>query len=52
MDGRDYVTPDDIKLAAPSVLRHRILLTPEAQVSARTADQVVTDVLNSTEVPR
>jgi MoxR-like ATPase len=52
MDGRDFVTPDDIKLAAPSVLRHRILLTPEAQVGARTSDQVVNDVLNSTEVPR
>lgn len=52
MDGRDFVTPDDVKLAAPSVLRHRVLLTPEAQVSARTTDQIVHDVLNSTEVPR
>ena len=52
MDGRDFVTPDDVKLAAPSVLRHRILLTPEAQVGARTSDHVIGDVLNSTEVPR
>ena len=52
MDGRDFVTPDDVKLAAPSVLRHRILMTPEAQVSASTPDQVVNDVLNSTQVPR
>lgn len=52
MDGRDFVTPDDVKSAAPSVLRHRVLLTPEAQVGARTADQIVNDILNSTEVPR
>ena len=39
-------------LAAPAVLRHRLLLTPEAQVGARTTDQIVRDVLNSTEVPR
>jgi MoxR-like ATPase len=52
MDGRDFVTPDDVKLAAPSVLRHRVLLTPEAQVGARTADQIVNEVLSGTEVPR
>ena len=52
MDGRDFVNPDDVKLAAPSVLRHRILLTPEAQVGARTADQIIHDVLGSINVPR
>lgn len=52
MDGRDFVTPDDVKLSAPSVLRHRIMLTPEAQVGARTADQIIHDVLCSTDVPR
>src|SRR5262249_8845193 len=52
MDGREFVTPDDVKAGAPSVLRHRILLTAEAQVSARTADQVLTDILAGVQVPR
>ncbi len=52
MDGRDYVTPDDVKAMAPAVLRHRIILTPEAQVAGRTADAVVESVLGQVEVPR
>ncbi|NOX53893.1 MAG: MoxR family ATPase [Planctomycetes bacterium] len=52
MEGRDFVTPDDVKLVAPAVLRHRLLLTPEAQVAARTADQVLESVLGQVEVPR
>ncbi|HWL09124.1 MAG TPA: MoxR family ATPase [Planctomicrobium sp.] len=52
MDGRDYVTPDDVKFGAPAVLRHRVILTPEAQVSSRTPDQIIADVLRGTEVPR
>ena len=52
MDGREFVTPDDVKLAAPGVLRHRILLTPEAQVAARTTDHVLNEVLGAVTVPR
>ncbi|HTU26632.1 MAG TPA: MoxR family ATPase [Pirellulales bacterium] len=52
MDGRDFVNPDDVKFSAPGVLRHRIMLTPEAQVGARTSDQIVRDILGSIEVPR
>jgi len=52
MDGRDYVTPDDVKAIARPVLRHRLILTPEAQVAARTTDQVLESVLSSVEVPR
>jgi MoxR-like ATPase len=52
MEGREFVTPDDVKLAAPAVLRHRILPTPEAQVAARTTDHIVVDVLQGVEVPR
>jgi MoxR-like ATPase len=52
MDGREFVTPDDVKAAAPSVLRHRLLLTPEAQVAAETPDRVLTRVLARIEVPR
>jgi MoxR-like ATPase len=52
MDGRDFVTPDDVKSAAPAVLRHRLILTPEAQVAAETADRVLSRVLSKVEVPR
>lgn len=52
MEGREFITPDDVKSAAPAVLRHRLLLTAEAQVAARTPDQVITEVLQRVEVPR
>lgn len=52
MDGREFVTPDDVKAAAPAVLRHRLILTPEAQVAAETADRVLARALASVEVPR
>jgi MoxR-like ATPase len=52
MDARDFLTPDDVKRAAPAVLRHRIILTPEAQVAAHTTDDVVRSVLAQVEVPR
>jgi MoxR-like ATPase len=52
MDGREFVTPDDIKTAAPAVLRHRLILTPEAQVAAETPDRVLARVLAQIEVPR
>jgi MoxR-like ATPase len=52
MDGREFVTPDDVKTAAPAVLRHRLILTPEAQVAAETADSVLTRALARVEVPR
>ena len=52
MDGREFVTPDDVKAAAPAVLRHRLILTPEAQVAAETPDGVLTRALAQVEVPR
>jgi MoxR-like ATPase len=52
MDGRDYVVPDDIKASARPVLRHRILLKPEADLEGMTADQVVEEVLRAVEVPK
>ena len=52
MDGRDYLLPDDIKAAAPPVLRHRLLLKPEADLEGLTPDLIVEQVLASTEVPR
>ncbi len=52
MDGRDFVTPDDVKAAAPAVLRHRLILTPEAYVAADTPDRVLMRALSQVEVPR
>jgi MoxR-like ATPase len=51
-DGRDYLIPDDIKSAAPAVLRHRLILKPEADLEGVTADQVVEEVVASVEVPK
>jgi len=52
MDGRDYLLPDDIKLAALPVFRHRILLKPEADLEGLTSDQVIRQVISAVEVPK
>jgi MoxR-like ATPase len=52
MDGRDYVIPDDVKATVPPVLRHRIMLRPEADLEGVTPDQVLADVLRAVEVPK
>lgn len=52
MDERDYLIPDDVKAVAHPVLRHRLLLKPEADLEGITPDQVITDVLKSVEVPK
>jgi MoxR-like ATPase len=51
LDGRDYVTPDDVKSRAPGVLRHRIVLTPELEIEGRTADDVLALVLSRVQAP-
>lgn len=50
--GRDFVVPDDISHLYRPALRHRIILTPEAEVEGFNSDQVLTDVLRSVDVPR
>ncbi len=50
--GRDFVLPDDLKSVALPALRHRVLLSPEAELEGRTADMVVTAVLEEVEAPR
>jgi MoxR-like ATPase len=50
--GRGYVTPDDVKDIAAPVLRHRLLLRPEADIEGLRADQVIQGVLASVPVPR
>jgi MoxR-like ATPase len=52
MDARDYIIPDDVKTAAPAVLRHRIVLKPEADLEGLTADLIIADVLRAVEVPK
>ncbi len=49
--GRGYVTPEDIKTIGPDVLRHRILLTYEAEAEEVTSDDIVQRVFNAIEVP-
>jgi MoxR-like ATPase len=50
--GRDFVTPDDVKVMALPVLRHRILLVPEAEVEGKTTDDCIGEILLTIEVPR
>ncbi len=52
LEGRDFVTPDDVKTLTLPVLRHRVMLTPEAEVEGRGADAWLTLVLDSVEAPR
>lgn len=52
MEGRDFLIPDDIKAAAPAVLRHRLLLRPEADLEGLTADSVIAEILAAVEVPK
>lgn len=51
-EGRDFVTPDDIKPVAKAVLRHRIMLHPDAELQGMTADHRVDEILRSAPVPR
>ena len=50
--GRDYVTPDDVKAVAAPVLRHRLVLKPEAELDGLRPDDVVQRILGSVPVPR
>jgi MoxR-like ATPase len=52
MEGRDFLIPDDIKSAAPAVLRHRLLLKPEADLEGLSADSVIAEILSAVEVPK
>jgi MoxR-like ATPase len=50
--GRDFVTPDDVKPLAPAVLRHRVMLHPDAQLQAITPDELIAEILKGAVVPR
>src|SRR3989442_543292 len=51
LQGRDYVVPEDVKQIGPDVLRHRIILTYEAEAQAVTTDTIVKKVFNAVPVP-
>jgi MoxR-like ATPase len=52
LQGRAFVVPDDVKLLARPVYRHRIMLRPEAEIEGLTADTAVGRILGRLEVPR
>ena len=51
-EGRDYLVPDDVKRAITPVLRHRVMLKPEAELEGFDADRVLADVIAAVSVPR
>lgn len=52
IEGRDYVIPDDVKALALAALRHRVVLSPAAQIDGRTTEEIVAELIERTEVPR
>ncbi|MBV1917409.1 MAG: MoxR family ATPase [Sphingomonadaceae bacterium] len=52
IDGRDYVLPDDVKALATSVLRHRLLLSPAAEIEGKQVETLVDQLVTQTEAPR
>ncbi|MEO0506603.1 MAG: MoxR family ATPase [Bacteroidota bacterium] len=52
IQGRDFITPEDIKKVAVPVLAHRIILTPEREMEGLTAHEVVRQIVESIEIPR
>lgn len=52
LQARDYVTPDDVKAVAPPLLRHRLILGPEAQLDGVEIDDTIAAILSQVAVPR
>ena len=50
--GRDYVIPDDVKALAAPLLRHRVVLSPAAEIEGRDADRIVAEVVQQTPAPK
>jgi MoxR-like ATPase len=51
-EGREFVTPDDVKATAKPVLRHRVMLHPDAELQGITADERIDEILKAAPVPR
>ena len=52
LSGRDYVVPDDVQSVAADLLRHRLLLSPSAEIDGRQVDVIVADIIAATEAPK
>ncbi|HKW75199.1 MAG TPA: MoxR family ATPase [Terriglobales bacterium] len=52
LEERDYLIPDDVKTAALPVLRHRVMMKPEAELEGLTSDQVLSEIVATVEVPK
>lgn len=52
MEGRDFVTPEDIKKAAIPVLQHRVIVTPEREMEGISSKDVIKQIIEATEIPR
>ncbi|MGB7408734.1 MAG: MoxR family ATPase [Pontixanthobacter sp.] len=52
LEGRDYVIPDDVKALATATLRHRLTLSPAAEIEGREMEALVAELIESTEAPR
>ncbi|NRA92590.1 MAG: MoxR family ATPase [Psychroserpens sp.] len=52
MNGRDFVTPEDIKRAAIPVLQHRVIVTPEREMEGVTTKQIIKQIIEAVEIPR
>jgi MoxR-like ATPase len=51
LQSRGYVTPHDVKSLAPDVLRHRVILTYEAEAEGKGADEIIQRILDNVPVP-
>ncbi|WP_405413740.1 AAA family ATPase [Maribacter sp. Asnod1-A12] len=52
INGRDFITPDDIKKVVGPILGHRIILTPEREMDGYTAEKMISDLIQTIEIPR
>lgn len=52
LDGRDYVVPDDVKALALPALRHRVILSPAAEIEGRSTDDTLAEIIQQTAAPR
>ena len=52
LQGRDFVIPDDVKFLAIPVLRHRVMLSPGAEIEGHAADRILGEILDQTAAPR
>ena len=52
IDGRDFVTPEDIKRATIPVLQHRVIVTPEREMEGLSSKQIIEQIIEAVEIPR